>query len=420
MTRGVAAGLLALAAIATTQAALTGTVRPRPQKFDEERYELWATNLYAHGFYGESADTHLAKIELRSVSYQAYVPPGYPFVLVTLKELHADRPAVRRGVQAALVGLTILAVGSISFQLFGPIASLLSGALLVASGVVATYAQFSLTEIWATATLIGSIWFVMIGRRRDSWRWLLCGGLLLGYSILVRPQSLALPIVLGAYVFFTGDRGKRAMVLAAILVVSSYAVVAPWSVRNYLRLHAFAPVASYTWYNFWEVNNPLADGTFVSPEKKIPALIREIRTKPEVQEDIALRDLALKWVRAHPVAAVKGWVRDAVYYVSKPDPYMTTYYTLHGWKPPRLDERIPIAMALVSFFIAIFARRRWRSIGLLVLVVAYFLVFFSFFLPIARYRVPLLPVYAILAGGLPEMVKSLITGARARNPAELA
>jgi hypothetical protein len=419
MTRGVAVGLLILVAIGTTQAALTGTARPRPATFDEQRYELWATNLYAHGFYGESAFTNLAKTELRSVPYSAYVPPGYPFVLVTLKELHVDRPGVRRGIQAALVGLVILTVGLISLRLFGPVAALLSGVLLIVTGVLPTYAQFSLTEVWATATMIFGLAFVMVGWQRQSWRWLTVGGLILGYSILVRPQALLLPVLLGAYVFFAGGRRRRAALLAGVVIVASYAVVAPWTIRNYLRLHAFVPVASYTWYNFWEVNNPLANGDFVIPERKIPALIREIRTKPEVQEDTALRDLALAWVRAHPVQAAKGWVRDVVFYVSKPDGYTTTFYTLHGWRPPRLDDRVPIAMGLVSFMIAFVAPRKWPSLGILVMVLAYFLVFFAFFLPITRYRVPLVPVYAILAGGLPAMAKRLIDEARHRRTAHL-
>lgn len=416
MPRRVLAGLLILVAIGTTQAALTGTPVPRKPTFDEKRYELWATNLYAHGYFGESATTSLARAELRTVPLKAYEPPGYIFILVALKHLHADRPGIRRGVQAALVGLIILIAGLVSFRLFGSIAALLSGVLIIATGVFATYAQFTLTEIWATATLLAALAAVIVGVQRSSWRWLVGGGLLLGYSTLIRPQSLALPIVLAVYILFAGRAHlKRALMLAAVLVIASYGVIAPWTVRNYLRLHAVVPVASYSWYNFWEVNNPLANGNFIKPERAIPDQIREIRTHDEVQQDIALRRLAVKWVRTHPAQAAKGWVRDAVFYVSKPDSYMTTNYTLHGWRPPRLDDRIAVYLGLVSFALAMVVRRRWFGIGVFVVTVGYFLVFFSFFLPIARYRVALLPVLIILAAGLPEMIKRVIDDRRARN-----
>src|SRR5207245_992190 len=153
MSRPVFAGLLLLVAIGTTQAALTGTPQPRVGTFDEKRYELWANNLYARGYFGESAHSPLARAELRSVSLTAYEPPGYIFILAGMKELHIDHPGWRRGAQAALVGLIILIAGLVSFRLFGPIAALLSGVLIIATGVLATHAQFTLTEVRPTASL---------------------------------------------------------------------------------------------------------------------------------------------------------------------------------------------------------------------------------------------------------------------------
>jgi hypothetical protein len=179
-----------------------------------------------------------------------------------------------------------------------------------------------------------------------------------------------------------------------------------------LRLHAFIPVASYSWYNFWEVNNPLANGDFIKPERAIPVQIREMRTHGELYQDSELRRIAIKWVRQHPAAAAKGWVRDVAYFVSKPDSYLSTSYALQGWRPPRLNDRIPIAAGLVAWALTMLVRRKWFGVGVLGLTVGYFLVFFAFFLPIARYRVALLPVLFILAAGLPEMIKRIIDDRR--------
>ncbi|TML79641.1 MAG: hypothetical protein E6G04_05320 [Actinobacteria bacterium] len=240
-SKKVIAGMLAIAAIATVQAALTGAPAARTPGFDERRYELWATNLYRLGFYGDTATSKLAKEELRSVPYSAYVPPGYPFMLVTLKELHADDAATRRGVQAALVGLIVLTAGLISLRLFGPLAALLSEAILVATGVLPTYAQLNMSEILFTATLFGSIALAFFGLRRRSWHLLVCSGLLLGYAILVRPQVLLLPVPIAIYIAFVTGRSRRALALGAVFLVAAYGVVAPWTIRNELRLHAFVP-----------------------------------------------------------------------------------------------------------------------------------------------------------------------------------
>ena len=408
--------MLAIAAIATVQAALTGAPAARTPGFDERRYELWATNLYRLGFYGDTATSKLAKEELRSVPYTAYVPPGYPFMLVTLKELHADDAATRRGVQAALVGLIVLTAGLISLRLFGPLAALLSEAILVATGVLPTYAQLNMSEILFTATLFGSIALAFFGLRRRSWRLLVCSGLLLGYAILVRPQVLLLPVPIAIYIaFVTGRRRRRARALGAVFLVAAYGVVAPWTIRNELRLHAFVPVASYTWLNLWEVNNPRANGHFVRPERTIPDEVRRIRALPEIQQDNEWRRLALSWISAHPSKAAIGWVRDVGLFFSYPDPYIRDWYTLHGWRPPRLDERVIYPLVFIAAVLVLANRRRWDEIWLLVIVAGYFVGFFSVFLPLARYRMPLLPFLAIFAAGVPEMLIGLRAGPRART-----
>jgi len=412
-SRRVIAGMLVIAAIATVQAALTGAPTTRGVGFDERRYEVWASNLYAHGFYGDLATSALAKEEMRSVPYTTYLPPGYPFYLVALKSIHQDNATTRRGLQAAMVGLTVFLIGLMALKLFGPVAALLSEALLVATAVLATYAQFTLAETLSTATLVGALALTMFGLRRRSWWMLVAGGAILGYSILVRPQVLLLPVPIAVYIFFALGRKKRALALAAIFLVASYGVVAPWTVRNYLRVHTFVPVASYTWFNFWEVNSPLANGHFVLPERVIPEQTRQIRSLNEIQQDSAWRTLALTWIRHHPVAAIRGWVRDALFYGYTSDPWVRDWDTLHGWHPPRLDEQLMYPFVFVSMVFVFVRRRRWETAGLFVLVVLYFVGFFSFFLPLARYRETLIPVLALLAAAAPEMIRDFRVSRRA-------
>jgi len=122
----------------------------------------------------------------------------------------------------------------------------------------------------------------------------------------------------------------------------------------------------------------------------------------------------------HPSKAVIGWVRDVGLFFSYPDPYIRDWYTLHGWRPPRLDERVIYPLVFIAAVLALAYRRRWGEIWLLVIVAGYFVGFFSVFLPLARYRMPLLPFLAIFAAGVPEMLIGLRAGPRARTePAEM-
>ncbi|MGZ7042514.1 MAG: glycosyltransferase family 39 protein, partial [Thermoanaerobaculia bacterium] len=314
---------------------------------------------------------------------------------------------IRRG-QSILVGLTILAAGYTAFRLFGPLAAVLAEALLVLTGVLATYAQFTLSEILSAATLVGCILLLVIGIQRRSLRWLAGAGVLLGYSSLVRPQVYLLPIPIGLFLFLIMGRRKTALVLAAVFLIASYATIAPWTIRNELRLHAFVPVSTYTWINFWLVNNPGADGSFRRPEYYIGVRqVRAIRSLPEVQQDIEWRRMALAWVRAHPGTAAKGWIRNERRFVSDPDPLIQRWYGVAGTHPPRLDERYLLPFAIMTLIVTAFARKAWPSAGILAIVLVYFLAFFAFFLPTPRFRVPMIPVIAILAAGLPEAALAL-------------
>jgi 4-amino-4-deoxy-L-arabinose transferase-like glycosyltransferase len=263
--------------------------------------------------------------------------------------------------------------------------------------------------------LLGSVALVYFGLQRRSWLMLLGAGALLGYAILVRPQVLLLPVPIAVYIFFTAGRRRTAALLAGVFLVASFGVVAPWTIRNELRLHAFVPVASYTWFNFWEVNNPQASGHFILPEWTMPAEVRRIRALPEIQQDLAWRQLALTWVRAHPAKALTGWGRDIALYFAYHDPYVRDWYTLNGWRPPRLDERLLYPLIIIAGVFVLLYRRRWPTIWLLVVVAAYFVAFFAVFLPLARYRMPLLPILAIFAAGVPEMVMSVVADRRARS-----
>ncbi|MGZ4103951.1 MAG: hypothetical protein ACXVP8_01670, partial [Actinomycetota bacterium] len=111
LSAGMKAALVGIAIVASVQAGIAGVHEHRPAFFDEERFQLWASNLADHGFYGDLATQHSAVSEFRTVGYSAYVPPGYPFFLIALRALGGSGTAPIRTAQAILVALTVLAAG---------------------------------------------------------------------------------------------------------------------------------------------------------------------------------------------------------------------------------------------------------------------------------------------------------------------
>jgi len=397
---GFIVALSALATLAIVHALLVQPKAHRDPFFDELRFRVYAQNLTAHHFYGDKAGTFPATVEMRSVGYKAGVAPGYPFFLAAFRAFGNSTKPVRAA-QWALAGLTVAMVGLIGRRLFGEIAGLLAAALLIATAVLAAYTQFTLSEVLSAATLTGAVLLAIIACDRKSWRVAAAAGFVLGISALVRPQVLALPLLLAPWAFFAWGKGRTGVRAGAALLAGFVLALAPWTIRNAFELHAFVPGSSYTWANFWLANNPGADGLFRRPEAYIgEARVRQIRSLPELAQDAEWRRMALTWVREHPGDAVRGWLRNGWVFVSHEDRVITKWYAIRGGTSVRLDERFLLPAAAAAALLLAAMKRFLRATWVPVIVVVYSIVFFCFFLPEPRYRVSMVPMVAVLAGAV--------------------
>jgi 4-amino-4-deoxy-L-arabinose transferase-like glycosyltransferase len=126
-------------------------------------------------------------------------------------------------------------------------------AALIAALVVAIYPatiQYTgmlMTEPLAATLLIGAMLGIFwAGDGALLWRWAV-PGLTLGALALVRPEYLAIGFLLAILVFLRErlwEDWKRALLIAAILVLGIVIVVAPWTARNAFALHRFVSVST--------------------------------------------------------------------------------------------------------------------------------------------------------------------------------
>jgi 4-amino-4-deoxy-L-arabinose transferase-like glycosyltransferase len=124
---------------------------------------------------------------------------------------------------------------------------------LIAALVVAIYPatiQYTgmlMTEPLAATLLAGAILAILwAGDGTTLWRWLV-PGLTLGALALVRPEYLAIGLLL-ALIVFLRERltfgWRRALLSAAIVAAGIVVVVAPWTVRNAVVHHRFVTVST--------------------------------------------------------------------------------------------------------------------------------------------------------------------------------
>jgi 4-amino-4-deoxy-L-arabinose transferase-like glycosyltransferase len=259
---------------------------------------------------------------------------------------------------------------------------------LIAALVVAIYPatiQYTgmlMTEPAAATLLAGAILAILwAGDGTTLWRWLV-PGLTLGALALVRPEYLAVGLLL-ALIVFLRERltfgWRRALLSAAIVAAGIVVVVAPWTVRNAVTLHRFVSVSTgggqvlYAGTYLPSEGNPEMVGTAVverNPQLFGPHALENLRLEqilarlaedryPELEPDQALSKMGKEQLRIDLTHHLGGYAKFVAKKVGR--------IWSHG---PRAIMREPIwealhwallglgllGLAIVSW------RRRWEAL----------------------------------------------------------
>ena len=214
--------------------------RWQPERGDAYGYEQLARALYESGSYsahgiGEPSD------------YSPGAPLFFAAVHVVTGGVH---PELALAALAIVGTLAVPIVYLIARRLAGPSAGAAAG--LVGAAAMAVYPvlinqhRAFLTEPLAAPCVAGAVLAALwaFDRRRPlGWA---APGLLLGLTALIRPEYLVVGVgFTGVAVWASRRQGLRAaLTAAAALLIAFAAVLAPWTVRNYVVLDRVVPVST--------------------------------------------------------------------------------------------------------------------------------------------------------------------------------
>jgi len=170
--------------------------------------------------------------------------PGLPLLVSGLYELTGGVHERFARVVLALIGaLAVLFTYLIGRRLSGPLAGLVGAGAVAIYPALLEYQGMLMGEPLATTLLSGAVLGTLWADRPAAW---LVPGLLLGALALVRPEYLAIALlVAGVVLVRRGQDGWRSgLVQALVLLVGVAVVVAPWTVRNVVALDRFVPVST--------------------------------------------------------------------------------------------------------------------------------------------------------------------------------
>lgn len=216
--------------------------------------EMFASgDQYGYVRYGQEIADGRGYVSYTVGTPTAYYPVGYPallaglFWLVGHSPLPDDLPAAVALLHAVLGSVTVACVWVIGRRAFGVAAG------LGAAGVAAVHPELiTFTSSYALETAFLALALLALAIV-STWNWstgppppprLLAFGAVLGVAALVRPFALPFLLALAAAVLAVGRGWRRAGLACAWSAVAVVVVLAPWTVRNAIRLDAFVPIST--------------------------------------------------------------------------------------------------------------------------------------------------------------------------------
>jgi 4-amino-4-deoxy-L-arabinose transferase-like glycosyltransferase len=248
----------------------------------------------------------------------AFRPPLYPAVLALTYVVTGVHWTAGR-IENAIIGtLAVAAIGALGAELWDRRTG------LVAMGLAAIFPPLLLASygLGYEALLVALLCATLIcllraERAADPLRWLLGAGALAGFALLTRETAAALLPLLAIVAWRRGGTLRARVARAIAVLLTVVAVVAPWTIRNAVRLHAFVPVSTGLGaalegsYNRTSPDGPGGPAIWVPPWSD-PATLHQARAladPTEVRAEHLFFHLASTYIEEHPayVAEVAAW-----------------------------------------------------------------------------------------------------------------
>ena len=219
-----------------------------PLMKDASQYDIIAKNILAgNGF-----------------SYDSFHPtaargPLYPFFLATAYFLFGHNYTVARVLQGVIGAVTCLIIYSIAKRLYNPKIGFYA---LMLAGIYPSligYVGLLYAETLAAFLLALTILFYLLSAEKKSLFFVTITGALFGLLILCYPKFLFLPFLYGASIYFFNKFQKEFVRYFIALIVGTFLILAPWTLRNLNAFGKFIPGATGLGTTLWHSTLPEDD-----------------------------------------------------------------------------------------------------------------------------------------------------------------
>jgi 4-amino-4-deoxy-L-arabinose transferase-like glycosyltransferase len=219
------------------------------QYSDSVWYDAAAANLAANGIYGPDQPS-------------AWFPPGYPFFLAAIYKFVGHNQEVGK-LANVVVGVALTATTYLLGRVaFGETVGLVSALLVAVWPNLVFHTGILSSDLLAALGFVAVMWLGMrrTGRHQTVLAVGIVLGVLIGWMALVRPVSLILLPGIGLWWWISSGSYKQALLRLAPVVLVMSVIIGAWTARNYAQFGQVITIATNGGYNFWQTNQPYADG----------------------------------------------------------------------------------------------------------------------------------------------------------------
>lgn len=392
-------------------------------------------NTVAHNYYPlhDSAfyrETGLNILKEHCFCWQPYIPtvyraPLWPFTIAGISVVFGPNDYFARLFLSLVGSGTCVLVYLFARDLFGWRIGMLAGVFAAIYPELYIYDGWLYTESLYIFLLFAFCYglYRLLRTPERNWRiWILCG-ILLGLLSLTRPNGI---IVIGLFIVWAIIIAWQKLLSWRVtvkgLLVSTLialALIAPWTVRNYLVSHAFIPVANGDGTVLLGAYNDAAlttityeggpKGTWISPILSRPDIAHPYPESTcsavcEVAREAAYKDAAVQWILDHIHTM----------------PHLLKLHFINMWQPNTYEADLPVVrfsqlqssqfvlrmMKTFPIYLFILAALgfavtwwRWRELLFIYIMIVFTIAQNILYYGIPRFRAPIEPMLIILAAG---------------------
>lgn len=384
------------------------------QSPDSDGYLKLAQTLKDHGSFSYRYPTE---------QYETFRTPGYPAYIAFWFYLFGEHEWIVVLSQIVLGLLTIYVTGRFGRECFNSYTGNIAALILAISPIQIYHNNLLLTETLATFLIVIAFYLAWRAAKDFCWRFALLSGLLLGYSVLVRPFGMLLYPILLLFFLLALWRNWRYLILIALMWIIGYAVpVEGWKYRNYVQVGQ-SVLTTIGGYNLLESRAAFVESlrTGKSVEQTVQDLYAELDRRGEgknwtpPEREAAAKELSVNLIQENPQYLLRA-IFDSVshLFVQINGAFYFRFFhhskelgPLPIWEKPILflwalaQGLILLPVYFMALLGTVFMLRRqwWKELALTFLPSIYpMVILLGAYTAHSRYRVPFEPFIVLLTG----------------------